>query len=229
MLLVCNTQQKLAISLIFLLIYTFNLWNRCMSSFWEKVRQLQWDDHRYYHQCRINQTLHLVSAVSFLVAYGLLFVDPASAGLLGWMVGMVARQSGHLFFEPRGYDHRNEATYQHKEDIKVGFNMRRKAVLIGVWLLLPVLLLVWQLRQGLQPMGADVTAYLHALGLLWLSLGVAGWLFRIVHLFVLRSPAWGLAWACKIVLDPLHNVHIYWHSPLALLRGERMDPLHSLH
>jgi hypothetical protein len=37
----------------------------------------RWDDHRYYHQSRINQSLHLVSAISFLVAYVLLFVDPA--------------------------------------------------------------------------------------------------------------------------------------------------------
>ena len=33
----------------------------------------RWDDHRYYHHSRINQSLHLVSALSFLCAYGLLF------------------------------------------------------------------------------------------------------------------------------------------------------------
>ena len=53
-----------------------------MSQFIDQVRTLQWDDHRYYHQSRINQTLHLISAVSFLVAYGLLFVDPALAGII---------------------------------------------------------------------------------------------------------------------------------------------------
>ena len=90
-----------------------------MHNFWKKIQQLQWDDHRYYHQCRINQTLHLVSAVSFLVAYALLFVDPASAGLVGWAVGMVTRQSGHIFFEPRGFDAIHNTSYAHKEEIKV--------------------------------------------------------------------------------------------------------------
>src|SRR3974377_1333074 len=36
----------------------------------------RWDDHRYYHHSRINQSLHLVSAMSFLCAYVLLFTDP---------------------------------------------------------------------------------------------------------------------------------------------------------
>ena len=104
-----------------------------MRDFWKKIQQLQWDDHRYYHQCRINQTLHLISALSFLVAYALLFVDPAAAGLVGWAVGMVTRQSGHIFFEPRGFDAINNTSYAHKESIKVGFNMQRKAILISVW------------------------------------------------------------------------------------------------
>ena len=44
----------------------------------------RWDDHRYYHHSRINQSLHLLSAVSFVVAYALLFIDPAVAALIGW-------------------------------------------------------------------------------------------------------------------------------------------------
>jgi hypothetical protein len=53
-----------------------------MGRFIDKVKQLQWHDHRYYHQCRINQTLHLASAISFLVAYVMLFIDPAVSGLI---------------------------------------------------------------------------------------------------------------------------------------------------
>lgn len=72
-----------------------------MHRFLSLLETLRWDDHRYYHQSRINQTLHLLSACSFVVAYGLLFVDPASAALLGWGVGMVTRQSGHIAEFPR--------------------------------------------------------------------------------------------------------------------------------
>ena len=42
-----------------------------MGEFWKKVEILRWDDSRYYHQCRINQTLHLASAFSFVAAYAL--------------------------------------------------------------------------------------------------------------------------------------------------------------
>jgi hypothetical protein len=45
---------------------------------------------------------------------------------------MVSRQSGHFFFEPRGYDEVNQATHEHKEEIKVGYNLRRKVVLMAL-------------------------------------------------------------------------------------------------
>jgi len=198
-----------------------------MQSFVEKVRVLQWDDHRYYHQCRINQTLHLISAISFLVAYMLLFVNPAAAGAVGWLVGMVTRQSGHIFFEPRGYDNINEATDAHKESIKVGYNMRRKAILISVWLLLPALLYVSPSFFGLIQPAVGLEGWAHDVGLMWLALGAAGLAFRTVHLFFIRGVTWGFAWTCKILLDPFHNVAIYWKSPLALIQGQRYDPLES--
>lgn len=198
-----------------------------MREFFKKVELLQWDDHRYYHQCRINQTLHLISAISFLVAYVLLFIDPAMAGIVGWLVGMVTRQSGHIFFEPRGHDRIHDVSYEYKESIKVGYNMRRKAILISVWLALPTLLYLSPGLFGLFQPASSFPGYLHDVGLLWLSLGIGGMIFRTLHLFVLRGPVWGLAWACKILLDPCHNVSTYWQSPLALLRGERYDNLRS--
>src|SRR5215471_15258074 len=88
----------------------------------------RWDDHRYYHHSRINQSLHLVSAVSFLSSYVLLFTDPVAAALIGWLVAMTSRQIGHFFFEPKGYDEVNQATHEHKEAIKVGYNLRRKCI-----------------------------------------------------------------------------------------------------
>lgn len=200
-----------------------------MASFWDKVRTLRWDDHRYYHQCRINQTLHLVSAISFLVAYVLLFIDPAAAAWVGWCVGMVTRQSGHIFFEPRGYDHVNQASDEHKEAIKAGYNMRRKAVLIGVWLALPLLLWASPGLFGLIEPAHGAAGWAHDVGLAWLALGVSGLVLRGLQLALLRGPAWGLAWVTKILTDPLHNVDIYWRSPLALLRGQRYDPIEHAH
>ena len=75
---------------------------------WEALRQQRWDDHRYYHHSRINQTLHLVSAISFVCAYVIVFWDPAVAALIGWLFSMTTRQAGHFFFEPKGYDRIND-------------------------------------------------------------------------------------------------------------------------
>jgi len=191
-----------------------------------RTLQIQrWDDHRYYHHSRINQSLHLVSALSFLCAYALLFVDPAAAGLLAWLVSMTTRQAGHFFFEPRGYDTVNQATHAHKEAIKVGYNLRRKVVLMAVWALLPLLLLRDPSLAGLMAPHADFAGYARNVGLLWLALGVAGVLLRTVHLFWLQGVTAGLAWMIKILTDPFHDVRLYWSAPLHLLRGQLIDPM----
>ena len=100
-----------------------------MSEFFKQLAIQRWDDHRFYHHSRVNQTLHLISAISFLVAYAYLFIDPAVSGLIGWLVSMSTRQSGHFFFEPLGFDEVNNVTNEYKEEVKVGFNLRRKLVL----------------------------------------------------------------------------------------------------
>src|SRR5262245_17732553 len=106
-----------------------------MAGFLQALQQQRWDDHRYYHHSRINQALHLVSATSFLCAYVLVFFNPVAAVLIGWLVAMTSRQIGHFFFEPKDYDHVNQATHEHKEEIKVGYNLQRKVVLMTIWAL----------------------------------------------------------------------------------------------
>ena len=196
-----------------------------MRAFFEQLQIQRWDDHRYYHHSRINQALHLVSALSFLCAYGLLFVDPASAALLAWCVSMTTRQAGHFFFEPRGYDHVNRASHEHKEEIKVGYNLRRKIVLLSVWGVMPLLLWLAPSVGGLIAPAVGVEGYLHDVGIAWLALGVGGLLFRTLHLFFLYGVQTGLVWATKILTDPVHDVMLYWRAPLHLLRGELIDPM----
>src|SRR5207248_9091042 len=100
-----------------------------------ELRTQRWDDHRFYHHSRIHQSLPFVTAPSFLFASAMLFIDPMLSALVGWLVSMTSRQAGHFFFEPRGYDHVNQATHEHKEEIKVGYNLQRKVVLMAIWAL----------------------------------------------------------------------------------------------
>ena len=101
-------------------------------TFLQELQQQRWDDHRYYHHNRINQFLHLLSAISFLASYVLVFYYPAVAALVGWLLAMVLRQTGHFFFEPTTYDEVNKATNQYKETVKVGYNLQRKVVLLSM-------------------------------------------------------------------------------------------------
>lgn len=190
-----------------------------------KTLEIQrWDDHRYYHQSRINQSLHLVSAVSFLASYVVAFKDPATAALIAWGISMTTRQAGHFFFEPQGYDHVNRATHEHKEDIKVGYNLRRKYVLMALWAAAPVVLYWNPALFGLIEPAQGFIGYARDVGLMWLVLGVGGLVFRTVHLFFLRDVSTGLVWATKILTDPFHDIKLYWRSPAKLLKGEFIDP-----
>ena len=52
-------------------------------TFAEELHQQRWDDHRYYHHNRINQSLHLLSACCFIASYLLLLIDPVVAVMIG--------------------------------------------------------------------------------------------------------------------------------------------------
>jgi hypothetical protein len=167
---------------------------------------------------------HLISGVIFLLCYALLFKDPALAGLVGWLA-MLARQTGHCFFEPNGYDELNEISNEHKEAIKVGHNQKRKIVLLVVWGLVPVALVLAPTLFGLFAPPTGRMDFIRHVGLLWLLVGIGGGgLFRMIQLFATQGVGIGLTWVYKVLTDPLHNIALYWRSPLALLRGEMIDP-----
>ena len=193
-----------------------------MSRFTATLRTQRFDDYRYYHQSTINQTLHLISAVIFLVCYALLFTDAAVAGLVGWLA-MLTRQTGHFFFEPNGYDNVNQATNEYKEAVKVGFNQYRKIVLLLVWGSAPVVLFFFPTLLGVFEAPSDRIGFIRHVGIVWLFIGIGGGLFRMIQLFVTRDLHTGLAWAIKVLTDPFHNIALYYKSPLALLRGELID------
>jgi hypothetical protein len=196
-----------------------------MTKFFQALHTQRWDDHRYYHHSRVNQSLHLVSAMSFLCAYFLLFTDPAAAALVGWLVAMVSRQVGHFFFEPRGYDHVNHATHEYKEEIKVGYNLQRKIVLLSIWAGSPLLLLADPTLFGMFEPAHGPVEFIDHMARIWLWVGLGGLLFRTVHLFFIKDVQTGLVWLTKIVTDPFHDIKLYHRAPWYLIRGQLIDPM----
>jgi hypothetical protein len=195
-----------------------------MDGFLAALRTQRWDDHRYYHHSRINQSLHFVSAISFLFSYVMIFKDPAISALAGWLVAMTSRQCGHFFFEPRDYDTVNHASHEYKEEIKVGYNLRRKVVLLSIWALSPLVLYFDPTLFGHFTPAAGKMDFIRQVAEIWLVIGVGGVLFRTVQLFFVKDVQTGMVWATKILTDPFHDIKLYHKAPLALMRGELIDP-----
>jgi hypothetical protein len=193
-------------------------------TFADELKEQRWDDHRFYHQSRVNQSLHLFSACCFLATYALIPFNPIAAALLGWVVAMWSRQIGHFFFEPRGFDRINYVTFEHKEAVKVGYNLRRKVVLLVVWLAVPAILWGTPTLWGFFSL-ADGRSFLDRLGILWLALGFGGLLLRTLWLCATRNLQTGLVWFTKILTDPFHDVMMYHKAPLYLLKGQWLDPM----
>jgi hypothetical protein len=196
-----------------------------MPGFLQELKLQRWDDHRYYHQSRINQSLHLFSAVSFLCAYVLLFTNPVAASLAGWLAAMVTRQIGHFVFEPKGYDEVNHETHERKEELKVGYNLKRKVVLMTIWALSPLVFYFDPTLFGLFDAPATMGGYVRNTALLWLAIAAGGLIFRTVQLFIIQNVQTGLVWLAKVLTDPFHDIKLYHMAPLYLLRGELFDSM----
>jgi hypothetical protein len=196
-----------------------------MNSFLQTLELQRWDDHRYYHHSRINQALHLLSAASFLCAYILVFTSPAAAALVGWLLAMTSRQIGHFFFEPKGYDEVNQATHEYKEEIKVGYNLKRKVVLMTIWALSPLPLYFDPTLLGLFEAHAGAAECIAHVGQIWLIIGIGGLVYRTVQLFFLKDVQTGIVWMTKILTDPFHDIKLYYKAPIQLLRGELFDTM----
>lgn len=195
-----------------------------MKEILETLKVQRWDDHRYYHHSRINQFLHLISALSFIVAYAYLFIDPVISAYIAWFISMTTRQAGHFFFEPKDYDTYNQATQDHKEAIKIGYNLKRKRVLIACWLAVPVLAYFDAALFNFVMPDAAPDTLIDRIGWGWLWLGLAAVVFRMIQLTAIQSRKVALVWCLKIMTDPFHDAVIYRKSPLYLMRGQLIDP-----
>ena len=193
--------------------------------FREELRQQRWDDHRYYHHNRVNQLLHLLSASCFVVSYYLIFVDPVAAVMVGWLLAMVLRQIGHFVFEPKTFDAVNNVSHQYKESVKVGYNLKRKVILLSIWIAVPVLLWFSPDFFGLLGEWVPDRGLVHDTAILWLFTGIGAVLFRTVQLFFLMGFQSGLVWATKILTDPFHDIVIYHRAPYHILKGEMYDDM----
>jgi hypothetical protein len=142
---------------------------------------------------------------------------------------MTTRQSGHFFFEPKDYDTVNQATNEHKEFIKVGYNLERKVVLMAIWAAIPVVAYFFPAALTWLAPESDKNDFYRLVGISWFALGVGGLIFRVVQLIIQDNVQVALSWAFKILTDPFHDLMLYYKSPFYLLKGELIDPMEHVH
>ena len=196
-----------------------------MATFFEELKEQRWDDHRYYHHSRINQSLHLVSACSFLVTYVLLFTHPVVGGAVRLDVRDVHPPGRPLLLRAQGLrrgepgDPRVQGGDQGRlQPAPQGRSCSRSGRSS------PLVLLrradaVRPVRRR-TPTSAATSSTCRSSGS---ALGVGALLFRTVHLFFLRDVQTGLVWVTKILTDPFHDIMLYHKAPLlpAARRADR--------
>ena len=93
-----------------------------------------------------------------------------------------------------------------------------------IWALSPAVLYASPSLFGLVAPWVTPSDFLHQVAKLWLVVGLGGLLFRGIQLFFIRDVETGLVWMTKILTDPFSDFKLYYKAPLALLKGELIDP-----
>src|SRR5262249_43991785 len=114
-------------------------------------------------------------------------------------------------------------------EIKVGYNLRRKVVLMSIWALSPILLYLDPTLFGVFTPHADTAEFVRHVAQIWLVIAVGGLIFRTIHLFFIQYVTSGLAWATQSLTGPSHAMTLDPKAALALLRGRLIDPTHGRH
>ena len=151
---------------------TGNVEAKTMSGFFEELKTQRWDDHPFYHHSRINQALHLVSAISFTVAYVLVFTHRSRPCCWRGCRRRAAR-SATSFSNRKSYDTINQATHDHKEDISSATTAAQGRAM-SVWAVSP-----WRVFRSdavRHFRAAHRRLHIHAhTALMWLGIGLADW------------------------------------------------------
>jgi glutamate-1-semialdehyde 2,1-aminomutase len=156
-------------------------------------------DHVASHSDLTNQLLHIVSSSVFIGCYAVAFWDLTIAMWAGF-VALFLRQTGHAVLEPPCHD---------KELTLLGYTTRNKTMILGVYLLIPIVNLV----AGGQPF-ATMAEQIAVQWFIWTLAVVGG---RVAYLVWKHGIRLATVWFVKLITDPLSDLAAY--APRYLARS----------
>ena len=175
---------------------------RPLGAFYAEVMRRKKDDHHASHSNATNQVFHIISSSVFLGCYALAFWDLTIA-MWASLGALFLRQMGHAILEPPCHD---------KEELLLGYNTRNKSIILGTYLLIPVVHLVRAPAWTTEALSA-VLATVAEQWFFWTLLVVAG---RVAYLVWAHGLRLALVWFVKLVTDPITDIAAY--SPHYLRR-----------
>jgi glutamate-1-semialdehyde 2,1-aminomutase len=168
---------------------------RPLMSFYREVMRRKQHDHHASHSNPVNQLFHIISSSAFIGCYALAFWDLTTAMWVG-SAALFLRQFGHAVLEPPCHD---------KEATLLGYNTRNKTLILGVYLLIPLVHLAqagaWTV-EALRPLAAPVAQQ-------WFAWTLAVVLGRVVYLVWAHNLRLALVWFVKLITDPLTDIAAY--------------------
>ena len=169
---------------------------RPLQNFYAEVMRRKRDDHHASHSNGVNQLLHLVSSSVFLGCYAIAFRDLTTAMWAG-LGALFLRQIGHALLEPPCHE---------KEALLLGFDTRKKTVIVAMYLAIPLLHLLRAATWDVEVIAAlgPVVAWQW---FLWTLTVVGG---RVVYLACTHGLRTAMIWFVKLITDPLTDVVAYF-------------------
>ena len=168
---------------------------RPVQSFYAEVMRRKRHDHEASHSDVVNQFFHVVSSSVFIGCYALAFWDLTMAMWAG-LAALFVRQIGHAVLEPPCRD---------KEATLLGYDTRNKTLILGVYLLLPLV----HLAAAEPWTGEAVGAILVPVAKEWFVWTLAVVVGRVAYLVWAHDLWLATVWFVKLVTDPLTDIVAY--------------------
>ena len=176
-----------------------------LREFYVEIMQRKHDDHVASHSNLINQFFHLLSSSTFIYCYLIAMSDLTSAMCLG-LSALFVRQFGHAIMEPPCHD---------KEKALLGFNTRNKTLIVGAYILIPILNMVKAGSASMEVMRAMIPTIAQE----WFILTLAAVLGRVLYLVWKHDFRISMIWLVKLVTDPITDIAAYYGSVARLIQG----------